>query len=63
MEGSDDTCAIVCTLGSGEFRRPLAVHAGAEISLTSGLEIRRVSSARYFGGERPIHKTLSLLVY
>lgn len=37
MEGSGDTCAIICICGSGGFRGPLTLHVDAKTSLVSVL--------------------------
>ena len=40
MEGSGDTCAVICISGSGEFHRPRALYADAQIFLASRLDLK-----------------------
>jgi hypothetical protein len=43
MEGSGDTCAIICISGSGAFYKPLTLHADAENFLVCRLDLERYS--------------------
>ena len=40
MEGSGDTCAVICISGSGELHRPRALYTDAQIFLASGLDLK-----------------------